>query len=272
MRRKTVLLNLTRDVYSSKKSELEMKIKDAETSLFAYQNEKNKDAIEIDALINEKVAKELKEVEEASARFKWISVAFVGDDTLKLSPDTRTFKPVKYFSDLQSFVEAQNKDFHVSLTIPGTNNRVGNQEELLYAYESAPEGNVLKLDLKLNVNTKKTFKDDENMKRKLDKVGLEAETDIPSLTHKGKWLASEAALFASGVKQYGWGKWELVADVVETRNAKQVTAFSLTQIAKRFKVSDSRRIIDGALDLASSLKNVSEVLRDSNESILIEKE
>ena len=212
----------------------------------------------LDEIIGEKNNEDLKLMEKEASRFQRLVVSFEkSTDFPELPPSKRSLKPVQVFSELQSMVENFYPGFSAVLVKPGTQEIIGSQDELLFAYQDALEGKVLNLELNLYKQSSK--------KRKHP-----AESDFvaPTFRHEGPWSNGEIELFKMGVDQFGWKKWKNIAGVVGTRDREQVRQFASTPkgikiafiLGLRFKKTLS--ITPGLLDLAEGMKIVAQSFQD----------
>jgi hypothetical protein len=197
--------------------------------------------------ISKKNQKELEEIEKVAEAVEKITVK---DENGQI----RSFKKIIHFSDLKVRLEAYYRGSAFILKKADSNDIVGSQDELYFAYKELASGtSILCLDLYLS------------KKRKLeDEEGDGSESDIssdPQLTHHvGTWADGEIERFKIGVNTHGWGNWKAVAKTVGTRTAKQVSKFSENNQAKRLRQTDS---ITGAwVNLATSMALVSKGLEE----------
>lgn len=192
----------------------------------------------LDTQIGEKQAEEMEEMYDTVNKFKRIVVL------LECGSLQRTFKPVRYFSDLQAQIEALHPGFTVILSVPGSPQVVGSQFELLCAYQDASLAllDILTLKLKLIRCRNETAAEESDHE------------DSVFERQKGKWTNAETQLFHTGVEHHGWGEWAQIAATVQTRDRKQVRSFSINQKAKRFKASVS--VIPALSDLAEGFNAV----------------
>ena len=190
--------------------------------------------------------KEINEIESVSEEIERILVKDYQDKV-------RVFKKILWFSDLKSRLEAYYPGTIFMLTISGSNRMVGSQDELYFAYKDVPEGEKdLMLDLTLTRKRKADDADNQEFEYTMSPQML--------FHHTGRWSEAELERFKIGINTYGWGKWRRVAEVIETRSAKQVCKFSESQQARRFRDTDS---ITGAwVNLAAGLDRVSKGLEE----------
>ncbi|KAI8891809.1 hypothetical protein BC833DRAFT_626447 [Globomyces pollinis-pini] len=84
--------------------------------------------------------------------------------------------------------------------------------------------------------------------------------NISATKRDGPWENGEIELFKAG--EYGWGKWNLISQYIESRNSTQVRNFSTTVIGRRIR--PSRVLTKGYLSLAAGFQVVAEELRANN--------
>jgi len=205
----------------------------------------------MDAIIGEKQKEDMKQMVAETSRFDRITIDFQASaDFPDLPPSKRSLKPVALFSELQALAETYYPQFVVVLVKPGTNEIVGSQDELMFAYQDVKDKTVLNLELKLyRPSSKRKFS-----------------TEIPEqplFNHGGVWSNGEVELFKIGVNQYGWKKWKSIAGVIGTRDREQVRKFAASPRGSQFKRTMS--VTPGLLDLAEGLKILAHSLQTSQE-------
>jgi hypothetical protein len=149
---------------------------------------------------------------------------------------------------LQLTCESLHPGYVVVLTLPGTDEVIGSQLELLCAYQDASEDTET-LDLELNLYPKAP-------KRVITEVDEPEEPK--SAKHCGRWVPSEIALFKKGVENFGWGSWSRIADFVETRTNLQVKTFAKTPAGLESKSEVSflpvlEKIADGLTEVSKNV-------------------
>ncbi len=69
-------------------------------------------------------------------------------------------------------------------------------------------------------------------------------------------------------KEYGWGKWKSISQIIETRDMNQVRQFAGTVVGRRYK--PLLVLSQGYLDLAAGIKVVAEGLGAHSRSGMVE--
>jgi len=236
-------------------SELPSLIQTAFQDMNAYKNDCFEKASIFDAQIAAENAQKSEHIlkvtvliysQQAASRFRRIIVT--SDAGNGHSNVIRKLEPHLKFSELQLKCEALHPEFVCVLTVPGTNEVVGSQMELLCAYEDAPEeSEILHLNLTLHL---------KSLKRRIDEV---EEPEIPETgKHIGRWMPSEMALFRKGLENFGWGSWARISSFMETRSKSQVKAFANTAAGLENKIETSflpvlKKIADGLTEVSKNV-------------------
>lgn len=203
-------------------------------------------ASKLNDYISNKNSEELQEIQQVSEHIQKITVKD-GQDKV------RSFRKILHFSDLKRRLEGYYPQSTFLLSKSGTNEVVGSQDELFFAFKEVPqEEHVLALDLTIS------------NKRKLDEEEYDESDSCSSVqlqhVHVGPWTDAEAVRFKTGIDAHGWGRWKQVAAVVATRTPKQVAKYSENGQAKRLRPTDS---ITGAwVNLAAGFDRVSKGLQE----------
>lgn len=170
----------------------------------------------------------------------------------------RKFSVVHHYGDLQAAVEQCFPGHDCVLKVDGTDEVVGNQAEYKFAMSdniaSAP---VLKLKVQIFPSQIR-----KKRKRKVDvDDSLNVTREFRPNLRSGVWENGEITLFEQGVQRYGWSKWSLIAQFIQTRSRKQVKNFSETAVGIRFKPND---ISLSYINLAAGFKICAEQLQAYN--------